>query len=338
MLNRTFFRTRPFAFAAQFAAAAGCVALATTPVQAQPTTLNKTAKLVVGFTPGGSADLVARTLAQNMAGYAPALIVDNKLGAGGRIALETVKLGETDGSNLAVTPASMVVLYPHIYKKLSYDPQADFTPVAMVASFSFVLIVGQMVPASVTNVSESLQWCKANPKKAAYASPGAGSIPHFVGSALDRASGVSLTHVAYKGGALAMTDVIGGQIAANIAVISNALPMLQAGKIRALAVTGKARTAQLPNVPTLAESGFKELVASEWFGVFARSKTPPDVVAKLNGAVLQAMQTTAMRDVLAKASFELAAANTPAEFATMMKADRERWAAIVKNAGFTPED
>lgn len=303
-----------------------------------PPALDKPVRIVVGFPPGGSADLIARALAPQMGAYASQVIVDNKPGAGGRIALEALKNAEPDGSTLVVTPSSMVSIYPHVYKRLSYDPQADFTPVAMVASFPFVLVVGPMVPERVKSLADFLAWCKAHPSQAAYASPGGGSTPHFAGASLARASGVDLLHVPYKGGAPAMNDVMGGQIAANMAVVSNALPQVQAGKVRAIAVTGTTRSPALPQVPTVAESGFPEVVLTEWFGVYLPRKAPPDVVGRLNKAVLDAVKAKGVQEVLAKAAFEAAAPLSAPEFAQMARADMARWGQVVKASGFTPED
>lgn len=318
----------------------GTAAVASLPagLLAQTPALAKPARIVVGFPPGGSADLMARALAQQLAGYAPSVIVDNKPGAGGRIALEALKNAEPDGSTLVITPSSMVALYPHVYKKLSYDPLKDFTPVAMMASFPFVLTVGSLVPAQVKTVAEFLAWCRANPKLAAYASPGNGSTPHFAGVALARAAQMDLTHVAYKGGAPAMNDVLGGQIAANMAVISNALPLLQTGKLRALAITGAVRSPALPEVPTLIESGYRDVLVTEWFGVFLPARAPADLSVRLNAAVRDALGTRAVQEVLAKASFDAAPPASPAEFGRMLKAEIDRWGAIVKASGFTPED
>ena len=300
--------------------------------------LAKPARIVVGFPPGGSADLIGRVLAQQMTGYAASVIVENKPGAGGRIALDTLKASEPDGTTMVVTPSSMMALYPHVYKKLSYDPVKDFTPVAMLASFPFVLTVGPLVPAQIKTVAEFMAWCKANPKLVAYASSGNGSTPHFAGVTLARAAQVELTHVAYKGGAPAMNDVLGGQIAANMAVISNALPLLQAGKLRALAVTGAARSPALPDVPTLAEAGYRDAVVTEWFGVFLPAKAAPEVLARLSAAVREALKSKAVLDVLVKASFEVAAPASPTEFGRMLKAGIDYWGSIVKASGFTPED
>lgn len=319
----------------------GCAAVLASPApfaQTAGPALERPARMVVGFPPGGSADLIARALAQNLSGYAASVLVDNKPGAGGRLAIEAVKAAEADSSTLLVTPSSMMALYPHVYRRLNYDPLADFAPVAMVASFPFVLVVGPMVPDNVRTVADFVAWCKSHPKQAAYASPGGGSTPHFAGVALARAAGVDLLHVPYKGGAPAMTDVIGGQIAANMAVISNALPHIQSGKVRALAVTSPRRSTLLPAVPTLVEAGFPEVAVTEWFGVFLPRRVAPEWVVRANRAVLDAMKSRAVGDVLQKAAFDPAAPMAPAEVASFLKTDLARWGQIVKAAGFTPED
>lgn len=300
--------------------------------------IEKTARIVVGFPPGGSADLIARALSLHMAAYAPQVIVENKAGAGGRIALDTLKAADPDGSTLVVTPSSMLTIYPHVYKQLNYNVQKDFAPVATLASFTFVLVVGPMVPASVKTLAEFLAWCKANPGQAAYATPGGGSGPHFAGAALARASGVDLLHVPYKGGAPAMTDVMGGQIAANMAVISNAMSLLQSGKIRAIAVTGPQRASALPQVPTIAESGFPDVVLTEWFGVLLPAKANAAHVERLHQVVQEAMKTPAVKEVLAKAAFDAMPPASPAQVAQLMNSDLARWGQIVKATGYTPQD
>lgn len=300
--------------------------------------LSKPVKIIVGFTPGGSADLMARALAAQLGAYAPTVIVDNKPGAGGRIAAEAVKNAEADGATLLVTPSSVTTLYPHVYKKLGYDTLKDLAPVGMMASFPFVLVAGPAVPAPVKTLGDFMAWAKDNPKQAAFASPGNGTTPHFAGIALAKAAKAELTHVAYKGGAPAMNDVIGGQIAANMAVISNAIPFIQSGKVRALAVTGPVRSAALTQVPTMAEAGYPEVKVTESFGVYLPAKTPPDIVAKLSALVKDAVASTAMQELLAKSSFDRAPAMSPADYSDQIRAETARWGQIVKASGFTPED
>ena len=300
--------------------------------------LNKPLKIVVGFPPGGSADTLARTLAQQLTGLAPSVIVDNKPGAGGRIALEATKNADPDGSTLVLTPASMMAVYPHIFRKLPYDPVADFAPIGRVAAAPFVVAVGPMVPKDVLTLADFVKWAKANPSKASYGSSGAGSIPHFTGVALGKAANLDWTHVAYKGAAPAINDLLGGQIAANLSVMSNALPHIQSGKLRALAISSSQRSAALPHVPTFAEAGFRDATTVEWFGVFAPARTPADVIARLSVALNTAERSKAFQEALTKGSFEAHGADTPASFANALKSDLSRWSQIVKASGFTPED
>lgn len=300
--------------------------------------LQKPLKILVGFPPGGSADSVARALIAQLSGIAPSVIVENKPGAGGRIALETVRSSEPDGSSLVLTPASMMAVYPHIYKKLSYDPAQDFAPVARVAAAPFVLAVGPMVPPDITAMPAFLKWGKANPQKASYGSSGAGSIPHFTGVALGKAADLDWLHVAYKGAAPAMNDLLAGQVAANISVMANALPHVQAGKLRALAISSAQRSALLPGVPTFAELGYKDAQAVEWFGLFAPAKTPAETLQRLNQALVAATKTKAFQEALQKGAFEPMAAETPAGFAAAMRSDLAHWAQLIKVSGFTPED
>ncbi len=315
------------------------MALAGTACAQQPSPLlNKPLKIVVGFPPGGSADILARALAQQLEGLVPAVIVDNKPGAGGRLALEALKNAEADGSTVVLSPASMIVLYPHLYKKLSYNSASDFAAVGRVAAAPFVFVVGPAVPLTVKNLADFEQWAKANPNQAAYGTSGAGSMPHFTGVSMGKSMKVDMLHVAYKGAAPAMTDLIGGQVAANLSVMSNALPQIQAGKVRALAVSGLQRSPTLPQTPTLAELGHPGSTAVEWFGVFAPAKTPVNVVAALNKAIADATRTKPFKDTLAKGAFDSVSTEAPAAFATAVQSDINRWGPVVKASGFNPED
>lgn len=316
----------------------GAASLGSLTARAQTLAVPKAARILVGFPPGGSADLVARALAQQLVGYAPSVIVDNKPGAGGRIALETLKSSEADGTTLLVTPASMMVVYPHIYRRLSYDPLTDFVPVATVGSAQFVVSVGPMVPASITTLAQFILWCRANASQATYGSSGAGSIPHFTGVALGKAAKMDWMHVAYRGAAPALNDLLGGQVAANVGVLSNTIPHVLSGKLRALAVSGPVRSRLLPDVPTLAEAGYKDAQATEWFGVFMPAKASPDTVRKLQNAVREALRTQGLTEALTKASFEPAHPDSTTDLAQQLRADHARWGALVKSSGFTPED
>ena len=328
MLNR-----RHLITAGALAAASAFAPLA----QAQ-TTLAKPARILVSFSAGGAADAVARLLAQQLTGtYAPTVIVDNKPGAGGRIAAQTFKTADADGTQMLVTPASILTIYPHAYKKLGYDSLADFTPVGSAAKVSFAFSVSSAVPASVKTMADYVTWAKANPKEANFGSPAAGATPHFVGVMLGRAAGLELNHIPYKGGAPLVSDLLGGQVQAGVNVLPEVLPHQQAGKLRILAVSGAKRSPYLPGVPTLAESGFKDVAADEYFAVFVPSKTPVDVVAKLNAAVNQALKAKPLIAAMEKLSFDVEG-QSQAEFAQIVKSELAKWGPVVKASGFSSED
>jgi tripartite-type tricarboxylate transporter receptor subunit TctC len=321
------------------AASAAAVVSATTGFSSRlfAQSIQKPVRIAVGFPAGGSSDVVARMMAERMRGaYTSTVIVDNRPGAGGRIVLDYLKQAETDGSVMVQTPASMIVIYPHIYRKLSYDPLVDFTPVTRVCSFVFAVSVGPAVPDRVKTLEELMQWMKANPKQASYGSPAAGSVPHFTGVLLGRAAGVELVHVAFKGGAPAIQDLLGGQIPMSINVLGEALQYHKAGKLRILATTGPKRSSYVAEVPTLREAGF-DLEATEWFGVFVPAKTSADTVAKLNAALREALKSSEVIEGFAKFAFE-PVDDSPAEFGRRVRAEYDRWGPIVKSTGFTVEE
>jgi tripartite-type tricarboxylate transporter receptor subunit TctC len=319
------------------ASAGSAIALFASGAQAQPT-LDKPLKIVVGFPPGGSVDTVARLLAEQLRGsYAPTVIVENKAGAGGRLGAQAVKAGDADGTQILITPASILTMYPHVYKKLGYDTLADFTPVSSAASVTFALSVSSAVPASVKTLADYMAWAKANPKDANYGSPAAGATPHFVGVMLGRAGGVPLNHIPFKGGAPLVSDLLGGQVQSGVNVLPEVLQHHLSGKLRILAVSSAKRSKYLPNVPTMAESGFSGVAAEEYFGIFVPSKTPADVVTKLNAAIRAALKTKPVVEWLEKASFEVGG-DSPAEFGKTIKAELERWGPVVKASGFSSED
>jgi len=319
------------------AAAAGAGASIAAPRRAHSQVVGKLTRIIVGFAPGGSSDVTARLLVDQMRGYASTIIIDNRPGAGGRIAVEVAKAGTPDGSVLLLSPASMIVLYPHLYKPLGYDPVQDLIAVTTVCAFPFVLSVGPLVPRDVRTLADFIQWCKANPKLASYGTSGAGSMLHFAGMMLARAANFDFTHVPYKGASPALQDLLGGQVASTVGVLGIALPHIQAGNLRALAMTGATRSSFLPDVPTLTEAGFPGLEITEWQGLFVPAKTPPPVVHALNRSVRDALDTAEVKAGLIKLSFE-AGGTSPEQFADIVRADIARWEPIVKASGFTPEN
>jgi tripartite-type tricarboxylate transporter receptor subunit TctC len=299
--------------------------------------VGKLARLIVGFPPGGSSDVVARLVVEQMKGYATSIIVDNRPGAGGRIAMDVTKAAAADGSAMVLTPASIVVLYPHLYKPLSYDPLQDFVAVTTVCAFPFVLSVGPMVPREVRTLNDFIQWCRANPKLASYGTSGAGSMLHFAGMMLARAANFDFTHVPYRGASPALQDLLGGQVASTVGVLGIALPHIQSGNLRALATTGATRSGFLPDVPTLKEAGFPGLEITEWQGLFVPARTPSAIVDALNRSVREALATNEVKAGLAKQAFEIGG-TSPAEFAARVRSDIARWEPIVRDSGFTPEN
>lgn len=304
------------------------------PICAQP--VPTTTRMLVGSVPGSATDAVARLLVSGMKDYAANFVVENRPGAGNRIALDTLKGSAADGSALVLTPASMLVIYPHIYRKLNYDALNDFIPVTTVCDVSFALTVGPMVPDRVQSLDDFIAWCKANLGKASYATPGAGTMLHFIGVMLARAAAFGFVHVPYPG-ARALQDVMGGQLAASINTIGPTLPHVQSGVLRALATTGPRRSPLLPDVPTFKELGYFDLEAVEWFGVFVPARTPPDIVEKLNTMARAALGTNEVASGLSKLSFQTTG-STPGEFDRLVRSDFARWGRIVQESGFKAED
>jgi len=318
------------------AMSAAGVACGSFPPALRAQVLDKTTRMIVGFPAGGSADFVARRLSDALRGiYATTVIVESKPGASGRIAVETVKNAEADGSVVLFTPATMLTLFPHVFTNLSYDPFRDLVPVTTVCTFEFGLVVGPT--AAVKSTAEFVDWCKANPKKAAYGSPAAGSGAHFLGVMFAKAAGVNLLHVPYKGAVPAMQDVLGGQIASFIGVMSDLIPHHRSGKAQVLATSGRTRSRYLPDVPTFEEAGYKGVAAQEWYGLFVPRKTPADVVNRLNKATLDALKNSDVVAALETLSFE-PSGSSPSAFADRVKVEYADWAPVVKASGFKVEE
>ena len=295
-------------------------------------------KIVTGFTPGGTSDAICRRVAEKIAPstYAKTALVENKSGAGGQIAIQFVRSAPADGATLLQTPMSMLGIYPHIYKKLPYDPVADLAPVTLGAVFDFGFAVGPMVPASVKNIPDFLAWCKANPTLANFGSPAAGSTPHFIGTLMGNYAGIDLKHIGFRGTQPAILDMIGGQIAAVSGPIGEFTQHVAAGKCRLLASSGAKRSQFAPNTPTLIEQGLKGFVYDEWFGFYVPAKTPLDIITRLNAAMHVALAAPETVNGLAMMGL-VAQSSTPAELAARLKSDTELWAPLIKSIGFTAD-
>ena len=294
-------------------------------------------KILYGFPAGSSGDIVARRVAERLGGSAYTRntpFVENKPGAGGRIALDGLKASAPDGATLALSPFSCTSIYPHVYSKLGYDPMRDFVPVSIAALMFHGLAVGPLVPASVKTVKDFLAWAKANPKDASYGSPAAGSTPHFIGALLGLNYGVELKHVPYRGSVPGVTDVVGGQIAAMVTPSGDFIANHKAGKLRILATSGSKRSPFIPDVPTFAEQGFPEFTVEEWFGFYAPAQTPTAVVSAANAAINSALKDKALVEGLGVVGL-VAQGSTPDEMARSQKVEFDRWGPLVKKIGFT---
>lgn len=291
-------------------------------------------RILVGFPPGGSADIVARLLADKLrVSLGQNVIVDNKPGAAGRVALGELKRAAPDGQTFVLAPSGALVILPWLFKNPGYDPVRDFTPVARTCTFDFAVTAGPGAPAG--DLKAILAWMKANPGKANYATSGAGTVPHFTGVLLSQASGVAMTHVAYKGGAPAMNDLMGGQVPLMVDTASETIEQHRAGKLRIVAVTGEARTKSLPDVPTLKESGLN-VSADAFFGLYG----PPGMAAELTARIARAVgEAVRMADVQERMVVLGLAPNFggPDELATTQAAHYRRWEAPIKASGFTAE-
>ena len=295
-------------------------------------------KILYGFPAGSSGDTVARRVGEKLAGspYTKnTAVVDNKPGAGGRIALETLKAAPADGSVIALAQVSALANYPHIYSKMNYTAQ-DFAPISIGAVMQHGLAVGPMVPASVKTVKDFLAWAKANPKDASYGSPGAGSTPHFLGALLGINSDVELKHVPYRGSIPGVTDVVGGQIAAMVTPHGDFIAHAKSGKLRILATSGPKRSPYVPDVPTFAEQGFPELTTEEWFGFYAPAKTPKAVLTAANAAINAALADKAVVDSLAIVGL-IPRGSTMEEMAKSQESETKYWGPLIKKIGFTAE-
>jgi tripartite-type tricarboxylate transporter receptor subunit TctC len=286
-------------------------------------------KIVVGFPPGGSADTLARLMADGMREDFSAITVENKTGAGGRIALAFVKAAKPDGQTVIVLPSGPMVLFPHVYKKLDYDAVKDFTPVSQLARFQFGVVSG---PASnVTSVAEMIAKSRTEPNTASYGTPGSGTLPHFMGVMMEQAANISLNHVPFQGGAPANNALLGGHIGYKFDVVSETAELHRTRKVRIIAVTGPKRDPQVPEVPTLKEAGIP-MEATAWFAMYGPAQMKPEVLHRLEKSAMKAMNDPAMRERMLKLGYEAIGSNG-ADLAAAQKADLKSWEKPIKATG-----
>lgn len=292
-------------------------------------------RIVCGYPPGGSVDIVARKLAEKLAGpVARHVVVENKPGAAGRLAVDEVKKA-APGSALLVTPASTVTMYPHVYRQLAYDPFTDLLPVSTVANSGFALAIGPKVPASVLTLRDLFQWCRADPALASCGHAGNGSMPHFMTLQLARELGVPLAPIPYRGGAAAMQGAAGGETAMALATENAARALHQAGKLRVLATTWERRSPFFAEVPTFRESGVV-LTQREWFGAFMPARTAEAQIRGVANVLGGLVHDADVRDTWERTSLTLEA-NGPAALRDAMRLEHDYWGPVVRASGFTPE-
>jgi len=298
---------------------------------------SKPIRLVVPFPAGGATDLLARALAQRLGqSLGQTVVVDNKSGGGGSLGSAEVAKAAPDGYTLLIATSSTHAIGPHLNPKLPYKttgPNSDFTPIAHVADATNVLLVPLDLP--VKNVKELIAYAKARPGQLNYASSGNGTIVHLTSEAFKAQAGLFITHIPYRGTALAIPDLVSNKVQMLFDSIVSGMPHVKDGKLRALAVTGRTRSALAPELPTVSESGLPGFVSTTWFGIYGPRGLPADITARLNAEFNKAMQSADVRERLARLGADVAAANTPAQFAALVQADSDRWAALIRDRKIT---
>src|SRR2546422_5222678 len=292
-------------------------------------------RLVVPFAPGGSADLVARVLGQGLSdSWGQQVIVENRPGASGMIGNELVARSAPDGYTLTVGTLGPFAVNQTLFAKVPYDNIKDFAPITLTGISSHILVAHPSVP--VENVNELIALAKAKPGQLMFASSGTGNATHLTLELFKAAAKLDLVHVPYKGGGPAMADLVGGQVAFSFASMPSALQFVQAGRLRAIAVSGGQRSALFPNVPTVAEAALPGFASEDWQGILAPAKTPQDTIIRLNGDVARILAVPEVKARLAAAGFD-AKTSTPQWFAEFIQAETLKWAKLLKQSGIKAE-
>ena len=300
--------------------------------QSYPT---KPIHLIVPFPPGGGNDTVARAIAQQLGpDLGQPMVIDNRPGAGGSVGAELAAKAPPDGYTLFLAGVGSHAVNPNVHAKLPYDPVKDFAPITLLASAPSVLVVNPAVPART--IAEFTAYARANPGKLNYASNGAGSAAQLAAAMYETMAGVRMVHVPYKGIAPAMTDLMGGEVQLMFGTIVALVPHVQAGKLRALAVTSRKRSPLLPDVPTLAESGLSDYQAGSWYGILAPAGTPREIIERLHGAMVKALKQPDVAKRLAAEGAEVIG-SAPEEFAAHIRSELARVGDVVRAAGIRAE-
>ena len=305
------------------------------PLRASATGNLDLARIISGFPPGGTIDVLARRVADKLRGnYATNVLVENKPGAAGQIGVLTLKDAPADGSAMLLTPSSMLSIYPYTYPKLQYKLE-DVAPVSMAAYIQHGIAVGRAVPDSVKTLKDFMSWAKANPDKANFGSPGAGSMPHMIGILLSRLTDVELRHIPYRGSVPGVQELVGGQISSFCGPIGDYLPHVKTGRLRVLAVSGKQRSPFLPESPTLPELGHP-LSVREWYGFFLPRRSASDAVRRASAYLQPALDQPDLQEFGKQFGLEVQS-STALILAERLKSDAEEWRRLIKQVGFTAE-
>ena len=309
-------------------AAFALVALATSAsAQEYP---NKPIKLIVPFPPGGGTDILARTVGNQLSTNNKwTIVIDNRAGAGGNIGVDATAKSPADGYTLVMGQTSNLAISPTLYKNLPYDPEKDLEPVVLVGSSPIAIVV--RADSKFKTLGDLVAAAKANPEAITMATPGSGTVAHLAGVRLQKLTGTKFTHVPYKGASAAIPDLLGGNVDFYLSSVPTVQGQLQAGKLRALAVTSNKRSPALPDVATVGET-VKGFEANTWFGILAPARTPKPVIAKLNAEINKALKDPGVRKAIENEGGEVLG-GTPEQFAQLIKSDRASWGALVKESG-----
>lgn len=287
--------------------------------------------------PGSIPDIVARRVAEQMSGkYAQRLTVENRPGAAGQIAVGALKSAPSDGSTILLAQGAVATVYPYLYPKLAYDPLLDLQPVSMAGEMTLALAVGPLVPESVRNLSQLVEWMRRNPQLANVGSPGTGTLPHLLEALLFREADVAWQHVVYSGGPPAMTDLLGGQIAALVLPEGLFRQLKASGKLRVLATSGAARSSYFSDVPSLVEQGHPNLVVREWFAFFMAARVPAPTIAAASEVLRAALARPELVAAFAESGM-LAVSSTPLALASRIAAEQRYWQPIISASGIRAE-
>jgi len=336
-MNPTSTSRRNFLQRSAWACTAGTWGSLALPGQAQTAAMAEHLRILCSGPGGSIPDIVARRAAEQLTGHLAAhVVVDNRPGAAGQLSVAALKSAPADGNTLLLAQGAIATVYPYLYPKLGYDPVADLQPVSLAGEMTLGLAVGPAVPAEVSNVRQLLDWMRRNPKAANVGSPGTGTLPHLLEAMLFRAADTPWQHITYSGGPPAMTDLLGGQIAALVLPEGLLRQHKLSGRLRVLATSGAQRTAYLPDVPSLVEQGFADLVVREWFAFFMPARVPAVSIEAASAALRLALARPELVAAFADSGM-VAVSSTPTAMAQRIASEQRFWAQLLRSTGIRIE-